>query len=772
MGIEHDTPSRDAERKFEVLLELAPDAIVVADPDGSISLVNRRTEELFGYDRSELIGQDVDLLVPDRLRDQHARHRVGFSLDPRTREMGAGLELYGRRKDGSEFPVEISLGPMLDGDRTQVTAVIRDVSERRAADARFRALLESAPDAIVLVNTAGRIALANRRTEELFGYQAGELVGIEVELLVPERFRGVHVRHRGDYVDDPRTREMGAGLELYGLRRDGREFPVEISLSPMHDQGEQLVITIVRDVSDRRAAEQERLDLAREQAAHAEAEAGRERLASILGEIDVIVWESDAHRRHFTFVSQRAEDMLGFPLARWLEEEGFWRSLVHPDDRDLAELYFGEAVGRREDYEFEYRVRSADGRLVCIRDVVRVIADGAGGVRLRGVMMDVTARRELERRLLQSQKMEAVGQLAGGVAHDFNNLLTVISGYVNLLLARTEDEPQRSQLAEIKRAAERASELTAQLLAFSRRAPSQAELVDLNELVRGVEMMLSRLIDEDIALRIETAPALPTVRADRGQLEQVLVNLVVNARDAMPAGGEIRIETYATELGAEAASDRGLPPGQHLVLAVSDTGSGMTEETKARIFEPFFTTKEQGKGTGLGLATVYGIVQQSGGHILVDSELGRGSCFSVVLPALEQPSEEEHEPQDRDPAPTVLVVEDEPALRRLARSVLEAEGYHTYEAANGRQALEFLERHQGVIELVLTDVVMPEVSGPELGVRLASLRPETRVLYMSGYADSRLLNRGISDKRTYVLRKPFTPEELAGLVATIRRTPV
>jgi PAS domain S-box-containing protein len=261
--------------RFEALLDSAPDAIVLADASGRITLVNRRTEELFGYDRSELLREPVELLVPERYRGVHRGHRDGYSSDPRTREMGADLELYGLRKDGSEFPVEISLSPIHEGDETHVITIVRDVSERRAAETRFRVLLESAPDAIVLVDADARITLVNRRTEELFGYEPGELVGQQIEVLVPARLRSVHVQHRSGYIHDPRTREMGAGLELYGLRQDGSEFPVEISLSPMRDGTQERVITIVRDVSERRAAESERLELAREQAAHAEAEEGR-----------------------------------------------------------------------------------------------------------------------------------------------------------------------------------------------------------------------------------------------------------------------------------------------------------------------------------------------------------------------------------------------------------------------------------------------------------------------------------------------------------------
>jgi two-component system, cell cycle sensor histidine kinase and response regulator CckA len=745
--------------RFEALLESAPDGIVLVDAEGRIRLVNRRTEELFGYGRDELLGMRVEQLVPDRFRPNHLSYRAGYAADPRRREMGAKLELYGRRQDGSEFPVEISLSPLDEPGESLVITVIRDVTQRRAAETSFRVLLESAADAILLVESSGRIALVNQRTEELFGYEPGELAGADVDVLVPKRLGKVHVAHRAGYSADPQTREMGARLELAGRRKDGSEFPVEISLSPMRVGDEQRVVTIVRDASDRRAAERERLELAREHAAHAEAQAGRERLASILGEIDAIVWEADPERRRFTFVSRRAEDILGYPLERWLTEEGFWRSIVHPDDVELSDLFFREAAARGEPHEHEYRVVESTGATVFVRDQVRIVETSAGELQLRGVTVDMTVRRELEDRLLQSQKMDAIGQLAGGVAHDFNNLLVVISGHAELLLGRVTDEAHLRQLREISEAARRASGLTAQLLAFGRRAPNITELVDLNRLVGGIRMMLRRLVDEDIALVIEESPGLAAVRADRGQLEQVLVNLVINARDAITQGGEIRIRA------SSAGAADGLPDGSYVVLEVADNGSGMAPETKARIFEPFFTTKEQGKGTGLGLATVYGIVEQAGGKVTVDSEVGRGTTFRVYLPAAEAEPATAEEPAVS--SPTVLVVEDEPAVRRLVCMVLEEEGYRVREASTGREALDLVARHAGAFDLVLTDVVMPDVNGPELVTRLAGLGHAVPVLFMSGYADSKLLSRGVSERTMTILRKPFTSAELKARVAEL-----
>ena len=748
--------------RFAALLESAPDAIVLVDHGGLIRLVNRRTEDLFGYQRSELLGETVEKLVPARLRMRHLMHRAAFASDPQTREMGADLELYARRKDGSEFPVEISLSPITDEDGRRVITIIRDVSERRRAEARFRVLLESAPDAILLVNESGRIDLANRRAGELFGYSQSELLGTPVESLVPERFAGKHVEHRNRYTTDPRTREMGADLDLYGRRRDGTEFPVEIQLSPMSDDGEHLTVTIVRDVSARRVAERERLELAREQAARAEAELANERLSGILAEIDVIVWEADIDRRRFTFVSARAQDMLGYPTSRWIDEEHFWRAIVDPQDLSHAEEQFRQAIELGENPEYEYRAVRADGQVVWLRDHARVVAGADGEMRLSGVTGDVTRRRDLEGRLLQSQKMDAVGQLAGGVAHDFNNLLVVISGYTEILLGRVTGESSLEQLREIAAAADRAGNLISQLLAFARRAPSVARRVDLNALTNGLQPMLRRLIEGDIRLSLDLAPSVPDVNVDPGQLEQVLVNLVINARDAMPLGGEVRIMTACSDLGADEAESLGLAAGTYVVLDVADDGSGMTQETKEHIFEPFFTTKATGKGTGLGLATVYGIVEQAGGSIALDTAVGRGTSIAVYLPRATSTTAVAEDPQ-QERGPLVLVVEDETAVRHLIRSILEDSGYRILEAGNGREALASLQDGSRP-DLVLTDVVMPDVTGPELVSRLSELHDEIPVLFMSGYADSQLLNRGVSEEAVSVLRKPFTSHELTRMV--------
>jgi len=467
-----------------------------------------------------------------------------------------------------------------------------------------------------------------------------------------------------------------------------------------------------------------------------------------------------------TWVSENIARIMGYDPAEALGPT-WWTDRLHPEDRDPV-LAAVPSILSRDHLAFEYRFRHKDGSYHWIHDEARLTRDAGGRpVEVFGSWVDITERKGLEMQLLQAQKMEAVGQLAGGVAHDFNNVLTAIAGYAELL---REDLPgedaRRGDLEEILRATDRAAALTRQLLAFSRRQVLAPRVLDLNTVVASVDNMLGRLIGADVELKTALAPELGAVRADPGQLEQVIMNLVVNARDAMPRGGKLTIETANAELDESYALEHpAVVAGPYVMLAVSDSGVGMDAATQARIFEPFFTTKEKGKGTGLGLATVYGIVKQSGGNIWLYSEPGRGTTFKIYLPRVDQPLElPTPTPAARETprgTETVLLVEDDDAVRALARKMLAAHGYTVLAAPSGADALELAASHAGPIHLLVTDVVLPGISGRELAIRFQSVRPGLKVLYTSGYTDDAVVHHGVLDAGIAFLQKPFTSGALA-----------
>jgi PAS domain S-box-containing protein len=485
--------------------------------------------------------------------------------------------------------------------------------------------------------------------------------------------------------------------------------------------------------------------------------------------------------------SNRAlEQIVGYDKDELARLNAF--ELTHPDDRSRELELFGElTAGKREEYRLEKRVLAKSGQVVWAHHTVSLVRDAFTKPKFAIAMLeDITPRKEaeeervrLESQLRQAQKMEAVGQLAGGVAHDFNNLLTAIRGYSEFALTRVGDGNPGLQkdIEEISKSADRASSLTRQLLAFSRKQLLQPRILQLNDVVGEVDKMLRRLIGEDIEVVTIFGRTLGRVKADPGQIEQVLVNLVVNARDAMPEGGKLTIETSNVDVDDElSAKHEGLSPGRYVMLAVHDTGHGMDAETRSRLFEPFFTTKEQGKGTGLGLATVYGIVKQSGGYVIVESEPGEGATFMVFLHRLEAGIDEAQplvrvEAARPNGSETVLLVEDEDVVRNLVREILERNGYAVLEARHGAEALELGRGFSDPIHLLVTDVVMPKMSGRELAERLVSIHPETRVLYMSGYTDGAIGQQGVLDPQTELLQKPFSFDDLAQKVRKVLDAP-
>jgi PAS domain S-box-containing protein len=469
----------------------------------------------------------------------------------------------------------------------------------------------------------------------------------------------------------------------------------------------------------------------------------------------IIIWNHGAER----LFGYSAQEILGECTARF----------SFPDElKALQKVQEGEDVP-----PFEAVRRRKDGKEIHVSVRISPIRDGEGKlVGASAICRDVSERRRLEEQMRQAQKMEAVGQLAGGVAHDFNNLLTVVAGYSEVLLGSLPaDNPTVPLLKEIHKAGERAVSLTRQLLMFSRRQMQAPEVLDINAIITEMEKMLRRMIGEDILLRTDLSPGLGQVKADRGQIEQILMNLAVNSRDAMPEGGKLIIETTNAVLGEDVArSQLELKPGRYSMLAVSDNGCGMDEQVKARIFEPFFTTKGPGKGTGLGLATVYGIVQQCQGAIYVYSEPGRGTTFKIYFPQTEEgcPLSSSKSFSCVRNAPrggeTILLVEDEDAVRGFTRHALTMYGYTVLEASGAREALQLFRQHQGPLHLLLTDVVMPEIGGRQLAERLLELKPRLKVLYVSGYTDNAVLHHDVLEADAAFLQKPFTPAALANKV--------
>jgi PAS domain S-box-containing protein len=632
-------------------------------------------------------------------------------------------------------------------------------------------LLEALPDAIIAVDSDGTIVQINSQAQELFGYSREELVGQKIEMLVPECYRRQHHHHREAFAEAPKTRRMGADLDLYGRRRNGSDFPVEISLSPVSTEKGTFVLSAIRDISDRKRIAEE-LRRAQEELHQKTIEQlgeYRARLASIIDSSEDAILSKDLNGI-VTSWNKGAERIYGYTPE---EVVGEHISLLTPGDRTDEISGILQKIARGESTEHYESVRvTKDGRQLSVSISVSPLRNVAGDVvGASAIARDITAQKRTESHLRQAQKMEAIGRLAGGVAHDFNNILGIINACTEFLRDRIDPAAEPSLYVEnIRKATERGKSLTKQMLAFSRTSAVQPRVLDLNERLREISKLLRPLMGEDVEILIVPKTPSALVEADPGQLDQIVVNLAVNARDAMPGGGKFILETSAVKLDEGFAEQhQAMAPGKYVMLAVSDTGSGMDEATVSRIFEPFFTTKETGKGTGLGLATVYGIVKHRAGHILVYSEPGHGTTFKIYLPSAEDKiglgSKAEIETvSPKRQGSTILLVEDDEIMRGLTRLLLKEHGYTVVEADDGKSALEWLESHPDPIDLLLTDVVMRRMSGPELVERLSLSRPALKVVYMSGYTGELMANRELLKPGVTLVEKPFSRTTLLNTI--------
>ena len=624
----------------------------------------------------------------------------------------------------------------------------------RESEERYRLMVEGSEQVFFYVHDLQhRIEYLSPSVMNVLGYPPEYYVGRPYEVMLTGDPSDMLV---AQLTDDALQR--GAGRSTYSMlarHSDGRTVVLELIESAV--ERNEVVVGMqgfARDITERRRAE----DALREssQTVRALVEASPLAIVTVDLEWRIKLWNPAAER-----------------LFGWSTDEVVGRIVPHvPGNRQTDFDHIREKTTQGQGFlSLETQRIRKDGMLVDVILSAAALQNGAGAQNgLMGIYADTTERRRLEEQVRQSQKMEAVGQLAGGVAHDFNNILTVIAAYTDLLRhSLGPADERREDVEEIRKAADRASALTRQLLAFSRRQVIQPRVLDLNQVVTEIEKMLRRLLREDVQLTTVLAPGLGRVQADPGQLEQILMNLAVNARDAMPDGGTLTIETRNTPLG-DVDPSRGSDPERYVMLTVKDTGTGMDAETMAHLFEPFFTTKEVGMGTGLGLATVYGIVKQSGGSIDVSSAPGAGATFSIALPMVktaetfEQPREAEA--ASHGGSETILLVEDDEAVRRLARRCLGEKGYVLLEAANGDEALRLSERHQQAIHLLVTDMVMPRMSGRDVAERLSATRPSMRVLYMSGYAEDVIRRRGLP-VGARLLQKPFTTDLLGRAVRDV-----
>jgi two-component system cell cycle sensor histidine kinase/response regulator CckA len=795
---------RESEERARLLLDSTGQGIYGLDLESRCTLANAACLRMLGYESErDLLGRSMHEII------HHTRADGSHYPVAECRVSNAGLRTEGAllddevlwRSDGSHFPAEMRSFPMWrDGVRVGAVVSFSDTGARRKAEETLRwlaAIVETSWDAIAGIDPAGVVTTWNPGAERLYGYTAAEMLGQPISILRPSGRAGPAIGIGPGVLDGS---VIVRDLDIVCVRKDGSAVEVSVSLSVIRDaSGKALGVSgVSRDITRRRAAEQQ-LRLLNDVVLAA----GKpDTLAATLGVVLRLICEATGVAVATAWAPAGSGTLE--PCAQWTApaaglqalredlalEEGdtlprrVLESRAPASITDLA----GEPGSRRARIATELGLLAAlavpilaGEELVAILEVLVPSAERIPGLtallsavstQLGSVLQRRRAEealRKAEAQFLQAQKMEAIGQLTGGVAHDFNNLLSVILSYSSTLADdMSAEDPRREDLLEIKKAGDRAAALTRQLLAFSRQQVLQPRVIDLNQSVSGLEKMLRRLLGEDLEFTVIPSAEPARVFVDPGQMDQVLMNLAVNARDAMPSGGKLTIELRHVELDtAFALTHAGVTAGPHLLLRVSDNGGGMDAATQARAFEPFFTTKEQGKGTGLGLSTVFGIVRQSAGTVWLDSAPGHGTTFRIYLPVA-GPGEGKPVPAPVGPArlrgaETVLVVEDEENVRKLVRSILQRNGYRVIEAGSGSDAVR-IAGEQGKIDLLLTDVVMPRMGGAETAALLRSVRPGLKLLYMSGYTDDAVVLHGVRHAEAFFMQKPFTPLTLLSKV--------
>jgi two-component system cell cycle sensor histidine kinase/response regulator CckA len=746
---------RESEDRFRSLIENAMDIITVLDTDGTIRYESPSVERVLGHRPEELVGRRAfDFIHPE---DVPEVQRL-LAATGQTEGASRIAEFRFRHRDGSWRVLEsIAKNLLSDPSAAGIVVNTRDVTERKRVEQQLRlhtTALEAAANGVLISDAAGTTLWINPAFTALTGYRPDEVVGHTLRLL------------KSGTQDEAFYRTLWATIlagrvwrgEIVNRRRDGTLYTEDMTITPVRSTGGSVThfIAVKQDISERKRTE----------GALRESEA---RFRSAFEETAVGMTLQDLEG-HYLRVNAAFCRMVGYSESELLATS--WQRLTHPEDIEIegdSLLLRGDALA----YQIEKRYVHRQGHVVWVSVNASLVRERDGrALHFIVQVQDITDRKraeeeraQLEAQLRQAQKMEAIGRLAGGVAHDFNNLLTVIQGRSALLGAKLPPEsPLRRHVDLIEHAGLRAAALTRQLLAFSRQQVLEPKVLDVPALITGLAPMLRRLIGEDVEFVTASTPPVGRVKIDPGQLEQVILNLVVNARDAMPGGGRLRVEAMNVELDARyAALHPWAAPGPYVMLAVSDTGVGMDEATQARIFEPFFTTKGE-HGTGLGLATVHGIVKQAGGTIEVYSEPGRGTTFKIFLPRVAETPEPASASPDMPPprgTETILLVEDEEALLHLTREVLAEQGYTVLEARHGAEALLTAAQSPDPIHLLLTDVIMPQLNGRELARRLATTRPGLRVLYMSGYTAGAIEQHGVLDADISFIQKPFTPIQLA-----------